>query len=145
MSSCLLCLSHVAFSSLQDHSACDQQCIGSVQGQVWVQLPCIPRMGIHSYQQVEEEVIGIDTVFLEGSEALSIGDRRTGRSWVVRPEEAAGHEWEGLKSGRDCAGGPETKGVQQASERRAFAYRSLGHGMCLTMSLNPLMLVYIQV
>ena len=58
---------------------------------------------------------------------------------MARPEEVAGHVCEGLKSVRDCGGGPETKGIQLASERRAFAYRSLGHGVCQTMSLSPLM------
>lgn len=42
---------------------------------------------------------------------LSVGDR-TGRSWVVRPEEVAGHLHEGCKAVRDCGEEPETKKVQ---------------------------------
>lgn len=56
-------------------------------------------------------MIGIDTVFPEGSSGLSAGDR-TGRSWVVRPEEVTGHLQEGLKAVRDCGEGPETKKEQ---------------------------------
>lgn len=55
-------------------------------------------------------MIGIDTVFPEGSSGLSAGDR-TGRSWVVRPEEVASHLCEGLNAVRDCGERPETKEV----------------------------------